>query len=108
MRTPCERAPEADLLEPDRSALTGRRTLERGTLDCMRSRGAVVARSSRSPRRRLLFAGAAAKLTPAEQTWVAPLVKIWNVQNAGLHVVIAQAREANALVAGQKPEQPEP
>ena len=52
-----------------------------------------------------LGAGAAqAKLTPAEQKWVTPLIKVWNVQNAGLHLVIGQAAAKNALVAGEKPE----
>jgi hypothetical protein len=52
-----------------------------------------------------LFAGTAqAKLTPAEQTWAKPLITIWNVQNAGLHLVIGQAAAKNALVAGEKPQ----
>jgi hypothetical protein len=52
-----------------------------------------------------LFAGSAqAKLTPAEQKWANPLISIWNVQNAGLHLVIGQAAAKNALVAGERPE----
>ena len=53
----------------------------------------------------MAFAGSAsAKLTPAEQQWVVPLVRIWNVQNAGLHLVFKQATAKNALVPGEKPE----
>jgi hypothetical protein len=49
-------------------------------------------------------AGAAqAKLTPVEQRWAAPLISVWNVQNAGLHLVLPQAAAKNALVAGSKP-----
>jgi len=52
-----------------------------------------------------LFAGSAqAKLTPAEEKWAKPLITIWNVQNAGLRIVIGQAAANNALVAGEKPE----
>jgi hypothetical protein len=52
-----------------------------------------------------LFAGAAsAKLTPTEEKWAKPLITIWNVQNAGLHLVLGQAAAKNALVAGEKPE----
>jgi hypothetical protein len=52
-----------------------------------------------------LFAGSAqAKLTPAEQKWANPLISIWNVQNAGLHLVLSQAAAKNALVAGEKPQ----
>jgi hypothetical protein len=52
-----------------------------------------------------LFAGAAqAKLTPAEQAWAKPLITIWNVQNAGLHLVGPQAAAKNAMVAGEKPQ----
>jgi hypothetical protein len=51
-----------------------------------------------------VFAGtAAAKLTPAEQRWAAPLVQVWNLQNAGLHVVLPQAAAKGALIAGEKP-----
>lgn len=46
---------------------------------------------------------ASAKLTPAEQRWAAPLVSTWNLQNAGLHLVLAQASQNGALIAGQKP-----
>jgi hypothetical protein len=50
------------------------------------------------------FTGAAgAKLTPVEQKWVTPLVSVWNVQNAGLHLVVQQASAKNALIAGSKP-----
>jgi hypothetical protein len=52
-----------------------------------------------------ILAGAAqAKLTPTEEKWAKPLITIWNTQNAGLHLVIAQAAAKNALVAGEKPE----
>ena len=47
---------------------------------------------------------AGAKLTPAEQKWVTPLITAWNVQNAGLQKVIAQAAAKNALIAGEKPQ----
>ena len=51
-----------------------------------------------------VLAGAAdAKLTPVEQKWVTPLVSVWNVQNAGLHLVVQQASAKNALIAGSKP-----
>jgi hypothetical protein len=46
---------------------------------------------------------ASARLTPAEQKWAAPLVQVWNLQNAGLHVVLPQAAAKGALIAGQKP-----
>jgi hypothetical protein len=49
-------------------------------------------------------APASAKLTPAEQQWVTPLIKVWNLQNAGLHLVLQQAAAKNALVAGEKPQ----
>jgi hypothetical protein len=52
-----------------------------------------------------LFAGVAnAKLTPAEDKWAKPLITIWNVQNAGLHLVLGQAAAKNALVAGERPQ----
>jgi hypothetical protein len=51
----------------------------------------------------LLVPGAGATLTPAEQAWITPLIKIWNVQNSSLKVVIPQALKPNALVAGTKP-----
>jgi hypothetical protein len=51
----------------------------------------------------LVPSAGAATLTPAEQAWIAPLVKVWNVQNSSLKVVIAQALKPNALVAGTKP-----
>lgn len=52
----------------------------------------------------LAAASASAKLTPAEQKWVSPLIHNWNVQNAGLQVVIQQAAAKNALIAGEKPQ----
>ncbi len=52
----------------------------------------------------LFAATAQAKLTPLEQKWAAPLISIWNVQNAGLHLVIGQAAAKNALIAGEKPQ----
>ena len=52
-----------------------------------------------------LSAGSAqAKLTPTEEKWAKPLITIWNLQNAGLHLVGAQAAAKNALVAGEKPQ----
>jgi hypothetical protein len=50
-----------------------------------------------------LVPGAGASLSPAEQAWISPLIKLWNVQNSSLRVVIAQAVKPNALVAGTKP-----
>jgi hypothetical protein len=47
---------------------------------------------------------APAALTPAEQAWVTPLIKVWNLQNAGLHLVLQQAAAKNALIAGAKPD----
>jgi hypothetical protein len=44
-----------------------------------------------------------AKLTPAEQTWITPLLRIWNTQYAAGGVVVKQAEAKNALVAGSKP-----
>ena len=52
-------------------------------------------------------AGAArsgATLTAAEQKWVLPLIKVWNVQNQSLQVVVSQAAAKNALIAGEKPQ----
>ena len=52
----------------------------------------------------LLVPGASASsLTPAEQAWISPLIKVWNVQNSSLKVVIPEAVKPNALVAGTKP-----
>ena len=45
---------------------------------------------------------AGAKLTPKEQTWVAPLLKIWNTQYAGGGLVSKQANAKGSLVAGTK------
>jgi hypothetical protein len=47
---------------------------------------------------------AGAVLTPAEQKWVAPLIRIWNVQNESLQVVVSRAGAKNALIAGEKPQ----
>jgi len=47
--------------------------------------------------------GAGASLTPAEQAWISPLIRIWNAQNSSLRVVITEALKKNALVAGSKP-----
>ena len=52
----------------------------------------------------ILAPGASATLSPDEQAWVTPLIRIWNVQNASLKVVIAQALKPKALVAGSKPD----
>src|SRR5579872_7024183 len=49
-------------------------------------------------------ARAQARLTPIEVKWATPLISVWNVQNAGLHLVLPQAAAKNALVAGEKPE----
>jgi hypothetical protein len=45
-----------------------------------------------------------AKLSQKEQAWVAPLLKVFSIQNAGLHLVVGQAAAKNALVAGEKPQ----
>src|SRR5579871_2553484 len=45
---------------------------------------------------------AGAKLTPAEQTWVSPLLKIWNTQYAAGGLVSKQASAKGSLVAGTK------
>jgi hypothetical protein len=50
-----------------------------------------------------LAPGAGATLSPAEQVWISPLIRLWNVQNSSLKVVIAQALKPYALVAGTKP-----
>jgi hypothetical protein len=47
---------------------------------------------------------ASARLSPAEQAWITPLVEVWNVQNSSLKVVLTQALKTNALVAGNKPD----
>src|SRR5580765_1060046 len=52
----------------------------------------------------LLAPGAGARLSPDEQAWVTPLIRIWNVENASLKVVISQALKPKALVAGNKPD----
>jgi hypothetical protein len=46
---------------------------------------------------------AGAVLTPAEQSWLAPLITIWNVQNDHLKVVVAQAEARDALIVGERP-----
>jgi hypothetical protein len=42
----------------------------------------------------------AATLTPAEQKGVKPLLNVYNVMNAELHVVVAEEESKNALLAG--------
>ena len=44
---------------------------------------------------------ASAKLTPVEEKWVVPLIKIWEKQNAGLNLVIPTATANNS--AGMVP-----
>jgi hypothetical protein len=44
-----------------------------------------------------------AKLTAAEEKWVEPVLKIWNVMNASLTVVYDQATADQALIPGTKP-----
>ena len=51
-----------------------------------------------------LVPNAGATLSPAEQAWIAPLIKLWNVQNSSLKVVIQQALKPKALIAGNKPD----
>jgi hypothetical protein len=43
-----------------------------------------------------------AKLTAAEEKWVEPVLKIWNVMNASLTVVYDQATADQALIPGTK------
>jgi len=50
----------------------------------------------------LLAPGAGARLSPDEQAWVTPLIRIWNVENASLKVVVSQALKPKALIAGSK------
>jgi hypothetical protein len=52
----------------------------------------------------LFAATAQAKLSPTEEKWAKPLITIWNVQNAGLHLVIPQASAKYAMIAGYKPD----
>ena len=99
-------APEADLLEPD--GLAHRRRLYWTNpgytrIPCAVALPSCCRRGSRR-RRRALVPGAGARLSPAEQAWISPLIKVWNVQNSSLKVVIAQALKPNALVAGTKPD----
>ncbi len=105
---PVRRAPKADALEPDGVGSGHRRTLD----DCFQGAGATLERV----RARLvtlllgivaavlLVPAAGAVLTPSEQKWVGPLVKVWNIQNQGLRVVVSQAAAKNALIAGEKPQ----
>jgi hypothetical protein len=44
---------------------------------------------------------ASAKLTPAEQKWVTPLLRVWEKQNAGLNLVLKAATVNNS--AGMVP-----
>jgi hypothetical protein len=48
--------------------------------------------------------GASAALSPAEQAWITPLIRIWNVQNSSHNAVVTQALKPKALIAGQKPD----
>jgi hypothetical protein len=45
----------------------------------------------------------AAKLTPAEQRWVKPLLAVWQAQNDGLNLVLRQAAAPNALLVDSNP-----
>lgn len=45
-------------------------------------------------------AGASARLSPVEQHWVTPLLKVYNVESASLSVVQQEERATDALVAG--------
>ncbi|MEI8104307.1 MAG: hypothetical protein WCH31_00515 [Actinomycetes bacterium] len=42
------------------------------------------------------------KLSPSEETWVKPLLTLWNTMNGDLKVIGAQAAAKNALVPGTK------
>jgi hypothetical protein len=50
----------------------------------------------------VLAPAAGARLTPKEQTWVTPLLKIWNTQYAAGGLVSKQATTKGSLVAGTK------
>ena len=96
-------APEADLLEPDGLPHPrGDSRRNAATLGRMRGRVAVLIAGLVAATTLVPIAGAS--LAPAEQAWAGPLIKIWNVQNASLKVVISQALKKNALVAGSKPD----
>jgi hypothetical protein len=41
----------------------------------------------------------ATKLSPTEQKWVTPLLKVFNVMNAELHLVLSEEAADNALIA---------
>ncbi len=71
--------------------------------------GATIGSCADSPwvsaRRALLVLGAgsaAAKLSPVEQKWVEPLLKVYNVEAGNLSVVEAELGAKNALVVGAK------
>ena len=51
----------------------------------------------------LVASGAQAKLTQKEETWAAPLIKVWNTQNTALKKVLSQAAANGALIAGERP-----
>jgi hypothetical protein len=44
-----------------------------------------------------------ARLTPAEQKWVKPLLTVWQAQNDGLNLVLKQAAAPNAFLVNSKP-----
>jgi hypothetical protein len=67
----------------------------------MRARLVLVAAAAAAA---VFVHGASATLTPAEQAWITPLIKLWNVQNSSLNVVLPQASKPKALIAGQKPD----
>jgi hypothetical protein len=64
----------------------------------MRLRLAVIALVGAA----VVIPAAGAKLTPAEQTWVSPLLKIWNTQYAAGGLVIPEANAKGGLTAGTK------
>ena len=43
------------------------------------------------------------RLTPAEQKWVTPMVKVWNDMNTRLQKVQSQLAAENALIVGTEP-----
>jgi hypothetical protein len=48
----------------------------------------------------LVAGSAAAKLSPVEQTWVKPMITIYNAMAANLGVVVDEEKASDALIAG--------
>lgn len=77
-----------------RSASARGRRYHRGILRLALTLGTVLALAA------FAAAGAQARLSPVEQRWVTPLLKVYNVEAAGLSVVQDEERASDALVAG--------